>query len=72
MLPEEVDPQNYQANSPSVEARTDTIYLRPQNVNNNVCSFRLQNNGILDFSKSGVVLQALGNEKHGYIMNNGV
>tara|TARA_Y100000114_G_scaffold23860_1_gene19557 strand:- start:5356 stop:6759 length:1404 start_codon:yes stop_codon:yes gene_type:complete len=72
ILPTEVETSNYQANSPSLEARTDTIYLRPQNVNNNVCSFRLQNNGILDLSKSGVVLQALGNENNGYIVNNGV
>ena len=72
MLPEEVQLDNYQANSPSQEARTDTEYLKPQSINQNSCVFRLSNNGILDMANTKVVLAQTGVTDHAYIMSNGI
>lgn len=72
MLPEEVQLDNYQANSPSQEARTDTEYLKPQSINNQSCTFRISNNGILDMENTKVVLVQNGVTDHAYIMSNGV
>ena len=72
MLPEEVQLDDYQANSPSQEARTDTEYLKPQSINQNSCVFRLSNNGILDMENTKVVLAQFGSSDHAYIMSNGI
>jgi hypothetical protein len=72
ILPEEVSLDEYQANSPSQEARTDTEYLKPQSINQNSCVFRLSNNGILDMENTKVVLAQFGVTDHAYVMSNGI
>ena len=57
MLPEETQLDNYQANSPSQLARTDTEYLKPQSINDNSATFRISNNCILDMANTNLVLQ---------------
>jgi hypothetical protein len=73
MLPEEVQLDDYQANSPSQLARTDTEYLKPQSINDNSCTFRISNNGILDLSNTKLVLQMTSaSTDMSYIGTNGV
>ncbi len=73
MLPEETQLDNYQANSPSQLARTDTEYLKPQSISDNSATFRISNNGILDMSNTKLVLQMTSaSTDMSYIGTNGV
>jgi len=58
ILPEAVDPDNYSANMPPTQIRTETIFNKPRSINNNTATFRIENSGILDFKSSRLVLQA--------------
>ena len=58
ILPESVDPQEYSANMPPTQIRTETVFNKPRSINNNTATFRIENNGILDFKSSRLVLQA--------------
>ena len=58
MLPSEVNLDEYNANSVPQEARVDTQYLLPNQINDNSCRFVLNNAGILDMKNTKIVLQA--------------
>lgn len=76
ILPEEVDPDNYSANMPPTQIRTETVFNKPRSINNNTATFRIENTGILDFKSSRLVLQANstnGNDdKVAYVANCGI
>ena len=58
ILPESVDPDNYSANMPPTQIRTETVFNKPRSINNRTATFRIENTGILDFKSSRLVLQA--------------
>ena len=76
ILPESVDPDNYSANMPPTQIRTETIFNKPRSINNNTATFRIENTGILDFKSSRLVLQAnstgANDDKVGYVCNVGI
>jgi hypothetical protein len=59
MLPEVVEVDNFSANMPPTEIRTQTIYNRPRNSNNNSATFVIENSGILNMKTTKLVLQGL-------------
>ncbi len=58
ILPESVNPEEYSANMPPTQIRTETVFNKPRSINNNTATFRIENTGILDFKSSRLVLQA--------------
>jgi hypothetical protein len=76
ILPENVDPDNYSANMPPTQIRTETIFNKPRSINNNSATFRIENTGILDFKSSRLVLQAnsttANDDLVGYVCNVGI
>jgi len=76
ILPESVNPEEYSANMPPTQIRTETVFNKPRSINNNTATFRIENTGILDFKSSRLVLQANstnGNDdKVAYVANCGI
>lgn len=76
ILPEQVDPDNYSANMPPTQIRTETVFNKPRSINNSSATFRIENTGILDFKSSRLVLQAnstgTNDDKVGYVANCGI
>ncbi len=76
ILPESVDPDNYSANMPPTQIRTETVFNKPRSINNSTATFRIENTGILDFKSSRLVLQAnsitTNDDLVGYVCNVGI